>query len=209
MMIEARDDLTIHEPPTPVAVAAPTPPKDDDDEQQSQDQEEVEVMVPKLASLQITTTQSSSSSSSSSSSTSKVLWSTIPGLNFISGTSLTSLSITPQGSMSETSYQRIYNIQTIDNVVVHDNEVITIVGQLSHCIEDDGSLPSDSPGYTLSFEKCSGSGKEGITFSLKVEGGEVVYKKESSSSNYNCRDDGRGRRRSSAAVAVRTYHAIV
>ena len=104
--------------------------------------------------------------------------------------------------MSETSYQRIYNIQTIDNVV-HDNvaggdgkEVITIVGQLSHCIEDDGSLPKDSPWYTLSFEKCSG-GKEGITFSLKVEGGEVVYKKESSS---KCRDDGGGRRTSAAVV---------
>ena len=76
--------------------------------------------------------------------------------------------------MSETSYQRIYNIQTIDNVV-HDNvaggdgkEVITIVGQLSHCIKDDGSLPKDSPVYTLSFEKCSGSGKEGITFSLNT-----------------------------------------
>ena len=111
--------------------------------------------------------------------------------------------------MSETSYQRIYNIQTIDNVVVHDNEVITIVGQLSHCIEDDGSLPRDSPGYTLSFEKCSGSGKKGITFSLKVEGGEVVYKKESSS-NYNCRDDGSTMgRRTSAAVAARTCHAIV
>ena len=106
--------------------------------------------------------------------------------------------------MSETSYQRIYNIQTIDNVVVHDNEVITIVGQLSHCIEDDGSLPKDSPGYTLSFEKCSGGGKKGITFSLKVEGGEVVYKKESSS-NYNCRDDGGGRRQTSAAVVEYDY----
>ena len=109
--------------------------------------------------------------------------------------------------MSETSYQRIYNIQTIDNVV-HDNvaggdgkEVITIVGQLSHCIEDDGSLPKDSPVYTLSFEKCSGG--KGITFSLKVEGGEVVYKKESSS-NY-CRDGSTTGRRTSAAVVEYDY----
>ena len=42
--------------------------------------------------------------------------------------------------MSETSYQRIYNIQTIDNVV-HDNvaggdgkEVITIVGHNYHTV---------------------------------------------------------------------------
>ena len=120
--------------------------------------------LPKLASLLIQHT-----SSDDGLITTKTLWSSSPGINFIGATSLSSLEITPGGCMTE-QFTQMYPIQTVDNIRRGPAHIITMVGQLAHKIEDGGTLPPNSPVYTLQFILEEESTRA-LKFVLRVEGG--------------------------------------
>lgn len=173
--------------------------------------EEVMMEVPKLAYLEITHTSTHDIRELSSSvntppadngmATTKTVWSSSPGINFVGASSLSAIDIQSiddsddsHGNIGNNSttllveqFNRIYSIQTIDSIRRGrsrqgkngenntDENVVTIYGQLGHEISPLGELlPSkwNNVRYTLEFSLAEGCSR-GLQFTLRVEGGGV------------------------------------
>ncbi|KAL9183959.1 hypothetical protein ACHAXT_002045 [Thalassiosira profunda] len=122
-----------------------------------------EAEAPKLPSLCIEHTSPATGET-------KTIWSSAPGINFVSAAALSSLEVHPDGAMIE-RFHRTYAIQTIDQILRGPAHVVTIVGQLGHAIVD-GGLDEESPWYALSFEALEES--RALRFALQVEGGQIA-----------------------------------
>ncbi|KAL3821876.1 hypothetical protein ACHAXA_002868 [Cyclostephanos tholiformis] len=168
---------------------------------------------PRLASFHITHTARCDDAVA----TTKTIWSTSPGVNFVGASSLSLVDVDASNcsngntEMMKERHSRIYNVQTIDSFVRHQGQLggpaVTIMGNLGYDISAWGELlPScDTPRYALTFslsDKAYGCVRDndgrGLEFELRVEGG---GKDVADSVLHDARDDNESGSRSSQSVS--------